>query len=98
MHIALYLAQARYHVVRERKAAAHAENIYLVCAADHFNSFFKIVSMQPGEGELNVFDVGRESLFEQIVAGRYYSALEPVRQRAFGLDLLFYAVLHLGKA
>lgn len=69
MHVALYLAQARYHVVSQREAAAHAQNIYVVCSAYHFDCLFEIVCMQPCERELNVLYIGRESLLEQVISG-----------------------------
>ena len=46
MHVALDLAQARYHVVSQRKLL-RMPRTYVVCSAYHFDCLFEIVCMQP---------------------------------------------------
>ena len=98
VHVFLDLTEARDHVVRKGKAAAHAEHIDVLCAADEADGRLQLIRLQTGERLVEIVDIGREGVTEQIVVADCGGTFEPVGQRALCLDLFFDVLLHFGIA
>ena len=100
MHVFLDLTEARDHIVRKGKAAAHAEHIDILCAADDADGRLQLIRLQTGKRLVEVVDIGCEGVAEQIIVAvaDCGCTFEPVGQRALCLDLFFDVLLHFGIA
>ena len=66
--------------MRKGKAAAHAEHIDVLCAADEADGRLQLIRLQTGERLVEIVDIGREGVTEQIVVADCGGMFEPVGQ------------------